>query len=366
MQTVLNPFSFVRTGTSSTDAKPVSWSVQKGWVLSRSLDLSIFLGLSAAGLLLPVFVSEALAYRYFLYLILFDGLISFGHSFGTIYPFAFMVRHPASSVTFLRCVLVVAGCLIFNIVLYNTYTQISIAVLSLWLFWHYVQQKQGWLNLCLKKNGSSPTLADKMMIYNVCLMPFLVYLSNPLLPEKMFMLQGDVTIATLPGFLHQPLWVVFYAFSGWYLWDQIQQVIRFKTINPAKYVIILSGLLCFYLPYMVFAGDFIYWIAPSLPVHAISYTLFTYFFSTRHRVASSVRKKSSKRYPLLYLPLQNLFAYVCAALSLGLVVTALFWYDRWTSSTLAHTTIMPFVFTLFFIHFISDATVWKSKFMKPQ
>lgn len=360
MQTTLNPLSLVcvRRGSGLT--------FQKGWILSRPLDLSVFLGLSLVGLLLPVFVSEALAYKYFLYLILFDGLISFGHSFGTIYPFAFMVRHPASSVTFARCTGVVVACLIFNILLYNTYTQVSIAVLSLWLFWHYIQQKQGWLNLCLKKNGFAPTRADKMMIYNVCLVPFLVYLSNPLLPEKMFMLQGDVTIATLPGFLYQPLVVLFYAFSAWYLWDQTKLVIRTQTINLAKYVIILSGLLCFYLPYMVFAGDFIYWIAPSLPVHAISYTLFTYFFSVNHKMASSARKKSTGRYPLLYFPLQNLLAYVCAALSLGLVVTALFWYDRWTSSSFAHTTIMPFVFTLFFIHFISDATVWKSRFMKPR
>ena len=340
--------------------KSPSISFENGWVISKTKDISVFIGVSIIALLVPLLFNVTPQIRYSLYIVLFyDGIMTFGHSFATFYPLVFVTKN--KHITIAGYNLLVILCVLGSVLFFNFHHSLFLATVSLSLMWHYIRQKVGWVHLCSKKVYGTKRFTDEMMVYNVCLIPLLIYLSNPELSNKMILSPKDLNIAQIPYFLNSPLLIFFWVFNCYYIFDQIKWITKTKSINTAKYVIILSGVLCFCIPYIMLPETFQYWI-PSLFVHAISYILFTYSFSKNHKILKQEVQQTAKP-PLYHLPLKNLFIYTFVLLVLGLIVSGMF-YSGFRTNSLSYMFFVPFAYSFFFIHFITDAFVWKARFMK--
>ena len=295
-----------------------------------------------------------------LFILIYDVSATFGHGFGSFYPLIFAAKN--KKITFISYTVFVLGCMVFSVVLFNLHTPLFFAILSLWLLWHYARQKVGWVHLSEKKAGPGKRFIDELMIYNVCLMPALIYLAHPDLLVKMILVEYNINIVALPVFFYQPFLVLFYAFSGWYLLDQIQQVIRTHTLNLGKYVIILSGWLCFYLPFVCFPESFNFWI-PAAFVHTLSYICFTYRFSKNHKIFKAHKQNHGNS--LLFFPLKNFGTYILSLSAMGLVITLIYFYGRPVLPAGVHYHfVIPLALSYFFAHFITDAFVWRNKIMR--
>ena len=330
--------------------------IQNGPVISKSLDLFVFVGISLLALGVPFVVDVTPALRYSLLMVLlYDGILTFGHAFGSLYPASFTVQN--RHLTTFNYLLIMILCVVGGVWVFHLSAGFFITGLALWLLWHFTRQKVGWLKLSAKKSQTPFRLPDQIIIHTVCLMPVLMYLANPRVPHKMVLLHSNMDQITLPSAFHTPLTVLFFGLNGWYLLDQIQQVIHTRTLNPAKYVIILSGWLCFYLPFVCFPGSFNFWI-PAAFVHSISYILYTYYFSKNHSTYRAAAPGGS----FLYWPLKSVFRYTCMICLFGLSVTIPYYIGKAVHNDwFSYKILLPGVLSLLIFHFITDSFIWKSR-----
>ena len=334
-----------------------SLQIQSGWVISKNWDITVFLGVSLLTLLVPLKLDMSSALRYSLPMVLiYDGVLTFGHAFGTMYPFIFAAQ--SKKLMFLNYLGLAVLCIGGGIVFFNLHTPLYFTVLSLWLLWHYARQKVGWIYLSEKRAGLGKRFIDELMIYNVCLMPCLIYLASPLPESKLVLMQVDIRMAALSPLLQAPLTAGFWGFIVYWLWDQAVQITKTGVFNPSKYLIVLSGWLCFYLPFVWFPGSFNFWI-PALFVHALSYILFTYRFSKNHY------NKQNHRSGWGGLPLKNLTIYTATLCLCGGVWAGFLYLSKAYPGGVSYHVFLPGLFSIFFVHFIMDAIIWKKRFTTP-
>ena len=177
--------------------------------------------------------------------------------------------------------------------------------------WHYTRQKVGWIHYTAKKIKEKKSWIDEIMIYNVCLIPFLWHLADSNMEYKTLYIFNDLSFFTLPSHIYLNMGYfsmnlnlgavfvsTFWSINLLWFFKEIKQIFTTGVINPVKYYVICSGILCFTVSYMLFPDKYMFWV-PNMFVHTASYTLFTYYFSKNHKTIHSGNKKNHMQYVFL-------------------------------------------------------------------
>ena len=356
---------------SLVNSRPLT--IKPGYILSKYMDPLVFVGISIAALLAPlVFQIDSVFRQLFISYLIYDTWLSFGHAAGGVYPVLFSVKNKNLKLT--SYLLMMLGCMAFSVALFNFHMQLFFAVIASSLMWHYTRQKVGWIQYSTRKIKEQKSWVDEIMIYNVCLVPFLWHLTDSQMEYKTLYLFSDLNLFTLPSSI--PLHLgsfsmtlnlgaifvsIFWSINLLWLFKETKQILTTGVINPVKYYVICSGILCFAVSYMLFPDKFMFWI-PNVFVHTTSYILFTYYFSKSHKLVQTGNNKSKVQYSFL----KNLFLYLVLILIYGSVLLGMSEYGiSNTSSWWRFNFMLPLAFSFFFIHYITDAFIWKKRFMKP-
>ena len=251
---------------------------QKGWLLSRGGDLWVFILLTGVALSVPLIWDVTYHSRYLpLTVILYDGLIVLGHGFAG-YGLFLIFRHRVSPVVLAGAVFLILGA---SVGFYRLWPRGFMTCTFLGLLAHHIYQQYFWLQY-LKRKGGKVQRHDFVMLLNVCLMPCLVHFTHPFIAFKAFSVEGGWlnTFVAPPG-LSQVLNGVFWLVSFVYIFVDFKRFKRPGGVCYGKYVLILNGFLCFYLPLVVFPGYFVFAPPCHLP-HALAYILFVHNLVLSH------------------------------------------------------------------------------------
>ena len=239
--------------------------------------------------------------------------------------------------------------------------------------WHYTRQKIGWVQYSTKKIKGKRNFIDELMVYNVCLIPFFWHLTDNTMEYKSLYMFNDITLFALPSQIffylgtfpiHLNLLTlftsIFWGINILWIFTEIKTILTSGIINPVKYYVILSGIICFAVSYMIFADKIMFWV-PNVLVHTSSYILFTYFFSKNHKTVNLGDNKKNVQYIFL----KNIFLYMILILVYGSMIFFMAEHgkrglDSWQIN------FIPLAFSFFFIHYVTDAFIWKKRFMKPR
>ena len=364
MKTIPYPTTQTLGGTKVHKA----FVVQADYIFSRLWDPLIFIGVSLGALLVPfVFPVNALFRDMLLTYLIYDALLSYGHSFGGFYPVVFSLQNRVLKLS--HYLGLSALCLLFGVGLYNFSPELFLGVIGLSLMWHHTRQKVGWIQHLNKKSPAAAggSLWDQAITYHVCLVPLLYHLTDSSQPQKTMYIFGDLSFVALPSTVPLPgggeLSLTAFALTlfglgvALYLFKEVKNLLKTRRLYPGKYYVILSGLLCFALPYMLWPHRFQFFI-PNVIVHTVSYIGFTYIFSKNHKITALNPHKTS------FVFLKNFFFYLLLIMGWGLVLLGITLYGLYSTSFFGKNIVYPLVFSVFFIHYLTDAFVWKKKFMQ--
>ena len=334
-------------------------TIKPGWILSKYMDPLIFVGLSIFCLSIPIlFKLDYTAMSYVVWLILANG-----HAICSIYPVLFSIKRGATS-TLLYFFLSI-GCIAYSIILSVFNPELLYLTYTITLTWHFARQKIGWVHYSTKKIKDTKNLCDEIIIYNVCLMPLIwrliennntdIFFSALTIPYHI-----SLNFWSVPIHLHLKAFsiVLFWGINIIWFFKEIKTILNTGIINPVKYYIILSGIICFSVSYAFFGSGMYWWTVNSL-VHTISYTLFTYSFSKNHEIVKSEKNKNRTQYIFL----KNIFLYLLLVLIYGSITAIVAEYGRKSVSWWAFNFLWPLMVSTFFIHCSVDAFIWKKRFI---
>lgn len=324
--------------------------IKNGWIFSGPVDGFIFIGVGLIAIGLIFFLDGSFSNLHFLFVwyLAVEGLDR-GHSFSTIYPSLFFVNN--RQLSWLHCFLGVFVIVAICFILFHVVNKPYIGVIGSILMWHFTRQNVGWIHISSSRSGEKRSWIDDFMIYNVCGVPFLYYLAHPEISPNIYHM--DLSFVQIQGNWAPIFLTLFWGYNIFYIIYQIYILTKNKwKTNFAKYIIILSGLLCFAVPYIMFPQKQLL-ILPMLLVHVIPYVFFTYHFSKEKSQRSP--NSISNKWKLL---LKNPLFYLTFFLIFGWVFNELARSSHWWGPNI----VVPLVYSLGVIHTIADGHIWKRRF----
>ena len=339
-----------------------TFSIKPGWVLSKYMDPLIFVGFSIFSLTVPIIFEMNLMYNFYIIWL----VLGHGHAICSVYPILFSIKRKTTNILIYPTLII--GCMVFSIALFNFNSDLLLFTLGISFMWHHTRQKIGWIHYSAKKTKSKRHLFDELIIYNTCLMPLLWRLmannhnmTDPFLSAFTFPVQISLNLLSIPLYLDLKSFSIalFWGINILWIFKELKATLNTGAINPVKYYIILSGIICFSVSYAFF-GSGMYWWAVNGLVHTASYTLFTYFFSNNQK--RIIHSKSNKNY-IKYIFLKNIFLYTTLVLIYGGITIGLSEYGKYSTSWWGFNFLWPLMNSLILLHYSIDAFIWKERFI---
>lgn len=324
---------------------------KNGWIFSGPTDFLIFIGVALISIML-VHVADGRfldLHTLFIWYLMIECLDR-GHCLSAIYPTFFFVKK--QQLSWVYCFLGLFAIVVLGLILFHWVHRPYMGILGLLFIWHATRQNVGWVHISSSRSGEKRSFIDDLMVYNACGLPFLYYLANPEVSPKLYYI--DLSFVAMPGSLADVFLMLFWGYSIFYLLYQTYLFSKHQwNVNFAKYVIILSSLLCIAVPYIMFPQEQ-FLIVPMIFVHTVSYVLFTYYFSKeKNRQSPYVVSRRWKA------PLKSPIFYIILFLTLGWVYAELCRPDNWWGQNI----MLPISYSIgIVVHSIIDAYIWKRRF----
>jgi hypothetical protein len=251
-------------------------------------------------------------------------------------------------------------------------------VLAYLAAWHFVRQQYGFLALYRRRSGERSRVEgwlDATILYLSMLYP-LAYWHTHLPRRFVWFVDGDFLPVPLPA-LAPRLGVVYAALLVGYVVKEAAFVIRGRTLNIGKSLVLLSTAATWYVGIVLYDSDYAFTVTNVL-AHGIPYVALVWAYGRRRQLAAApgARRSVVER---LYEP-RLLAAFVGLLIVLALLEEGLWdllvWGDhamifggRNHAPAMGDSPLLPFVVALLALpqatHYVLDGFIWRMRATNP-
>lgn len=259
---------------------------------------------------------------------------------------------------------------------------VMLCSMSMALFWtvmayiavfHFIRQQYGIMKLYSRTEGQVPDWCkwiDVITVYTATVYPILYWHFSSARNFNWFV-EGDFILKDLPG-IRMFFTVLYIAIVAVYVIKELFLILRFRTLNILRILVITGTLFSWYMGIVYFNGDLAFTLL-NVVSHGIPYMALIWIFSMRENIGESQR---SSFWKLMYGPvgifLFLVIIFVFAFLEEGLwdtwvwkdngklfAVFSDFKNERLSSSWLKF--VVPLLAVPQLTHYVIDGFIWRKK-----
>lgn len=353
-----------RTSEDLTAPRPLSPDpVNKWFLFSPGVDLSVFLGSAVVALLLlwigaqaGVLNGSSPEWVWVPAVLLIDVAHVWATGFRVYFDNEELKRKP-----WLYALVPVLGYAV-GVVLYSESDMLFWRVLAYLAVFHFVRQQYGWVALYRARRGENDRVGrwiDTAAIYLATIYPLVYWHSN--LPRQFWwFLPND--FASLPGVITQIVQPFYWLALGLYAAHSLYRWIVKGEINPGKDIVVVTTAICWYVGIVAYNSDYAFTVT-NVIIHGVPYFALVYWYARMRRTETA-----SRSYRFLS---HNLIVFLMTLWILAYVEELFWhsgvWHDRawlfggtWNAEGFKML-LVPLLALPQLTHYVLDGFIWRRK-----
>lgn len=346
----------------SRSASPRLGGENSGWLFSRTVDLSVFLGSAALSLLLlavgwrlGILNDESPDWTWVSVVLLIDVAHVWSTSFRVYFDVEELKRR------FWLYVLVPVFGYAVGVALYSESDLTFWRVLALVAVFHFVRQQYGWVALYRRKLEETANWTwwiDAAAVYVASIYPLAFWVTS--LPRNFdWFVKGD--FVSFPAVVEEILFPIYLLTLAAYAAKSIYLYLRDGFTNPGKDIVVATTVVCWYVGIVVFNSDYAFTVT-NVIIHGVPYFALVYFYARMRRASAG------RTYRVLS---QNWLVFLATLWALA-YVEELFWNrgvwhehswlfgGNWDWEG-AKTYIVPLLAVPQLTHYVLDGFIWRKR-----
>lgn len=258
-------------------------ATQSGWLFSREVDLSVFLGSAVVSLLLlavgwhfGILNEESPDWTWITAVLLID----IAHVWSTSFRVYFDAEEFRRRV-WLYTLVPVFGYAV-GVALYSEGELVFWRALALLAVFHFVRQQYGWVALYRRKLNETSNITwwiDAAAVYLATVYPLAFWMTN--LPRKFEWFVANDFFA-LPALVETVLFPVYVLALGAYFGKSVYLYFAKGFLNIGKDIVVATTAVCWYAGIVFFNSDYAFTVT-NVIIHGVPYFALIYFYAKARR-----------------------------------------------------------------------------------
>jgi hypothetical protein len=345
---------------------------EQSWIHSRGFDLAfillppfIVLGIIAlfSAYILPV--NNAMPEYVWVLLIVF---VDVSHVYSTLYRTYFdketMQQHGTALLLIPLC------CFVFSVLLFSAGPHIFWRVMAYLAVFHFIRQQYGFMKIYSRKEQPNKILrnVDALAVYSATLYPIIYWHCKGDRSFNWFAKNDFIVFESEVFLLFSQ--VVFFLVLFVYLFKEVFLLIKYKSVNWPKNILIIGTYLSWYFGIIYFNGDYTFTFL-NVVSHGIPYIALVWIYGNRKYAKEEKSLWLKRVFSVVGIPLFIAIPFLFAFIEEGLW-DAMVWREHdgvfqsfYFVQEIQNSIVLCFVVSLLTLpqltHYVLDGFIWKLK-----